>query len=249
MVCGSIYYNLKSNNSQRRLKTIYFLEILIKNCEISFHENLFTHHFCRTLLKILAKRRKKRFLIFNSLITSKKNRQNEIENRLLFFIQLWFDTFMIYYKNFKNIIDVYHKLRKEGVIFPLRNSRHQNFIKFKGQKSPIFESIENGLIYEEPNKLLCQKSYTVEELDSKNFSLYNSCTEFIRNNSNSKNPYQDDFFLNRNKNLRYEEKKKNRDIKAFKIFDEKEMKNLLDLVEGICEEKKEMEKIDGFLKR
>lgn len=157
---------------------------------------------------------------------------------------------MLYYKQFKNIIEVYHKLRKEGVIFPLRHPNNQKFIKFKGKKSPIFESIEsNGFIYEEPNKLLCQKSYTVQEIESENFCLYNSCTEFIRNNSNSKNPYQDDFFLKRNKNRERDMSEENARKGAFRVFDEKEMKNLLGLVEEIFKNEEEIKKLDGFLKR
>lgn len=121
VVCGSIYKNLLSKNSKRRLKTVYFMEILVKHVKIDFHLYLFTESFCKLILKILAKRRKKFLAILNGHISFKKRIQDEIENWLLYLIQLWYDTFMMRYDEFKNIIEVYHKLRKEGVLFPLRN--------------------------------------------------------------------------------------------------------------------------------
>lgn len=47
----------------------------------------------------------------------------------------------------------------------MRDPNSQNFIDFKGKKSPIFEAIEGGKIYEEPNKELCLKKYWVKALD------------------------------------------------------------------------------------
>lgn len=66
---------------------------------------------------------------------------------------------------YKSIIEVYKQLRKEAVIFPLRDSKNQFLINFNGKKSPIFETIESGHIYEEPNKKLTCKTYRVEELN------------------------------------------------------------------------------------
>lgn len=54
-IIKGIIKNLRSNESRRRLKTLYFLEILVKNCDISFHNNLFTKEFCKILMKILSK--------------------------------------------------------------------------------------------------------------------------------------------------------------------------------------------------
>jgi hypothetical protein len=250
VICGSIYYNLKSSNSERRLKTVYFLEILAKNSDPIFHVNLFTPHFCKVLLRILAKRRKKRFQFFNYLISSNKSRQNEIENRLLFLIQVWYDTFMLYNKEFFNILNVYKTLRKEGVIFPLRDPKNKDFIKFNGEKSPIFDNLDNnGFMYEEPNKLLCQKSYTVEEIESKNFSLFNSCTEFIRNTSNSKDPYRDDFFLKRKEFFERRKKEENLEQNANQNLNPQELKKLLQDIEELTHAEKEFCKLEGKLKR
>ena len=94
---------------------------MVKNAPLDFHIELFTDCFCKHILKILEKRRKKYFTYFNRYISSNKDRQLEIENRLLFLIQIWYDTFMLRYEIFKNIIEVYKTLREEGVIFPLRD--------------------------------------------------------------------------------------------------------------------------------
>ena len=55
---------------------------------------------------------------------------------------------MCYDDQFKGIMDVYRLLRKEGVLFPKREAKNQYIIQFDGKKSPIFEAIEGGNIYE-----------------------------------------------------------------------------------------------------
>ncbi len=72
---------------------------------------------------------------------------------------------MMHESEYKSIIEVYKLLRKEGVIFPLRDPKNQFLINFSGKKSPIFETIECGNIYEEPNKQLTKKIYKVNELN------------------------------------------------------------------------------------
>lgn len=62
---------------------------------------------------------------------------------------------------FKRILTVYRTLRQEGVVFPLRDASHAFLIEFDGAKSPIFETIEGGLIYEEPSKALHRRAYKV----------------------------------------------------------------------------------------
>ena len=80
--------------------------------------------------------------------------QREIEEKLLFLIQLWYDTFMLHEDEFGEVIAVYKELRAEGVVFPRREAAHQFLIDFAGRKSPIFEGIEGDRVYEEPAKTL-----------------------------------------------------------------------------------------------
>lgn len=79
----------------------------------------------------------------------------------MFLVQLWFDTFMLHESEFKLIVGVYKTLRQEGVVFPLRDANNQFLISFDGKKSPIFETIEAGHIYEEPSKTLKRRAYRV----------------------------------------------------------------------------------------
>ena len=72
---------------------------------------------------------------------------------------------MMHEPEYKSIIEVYKLLRKEGVIFPLRDPKNQFLINFNGKKSPIFETIESGNIYEEPNKQLTRRAYKVDEVN------------------------------------------------------------------------------------
>ena len=73
---------------------------------------------------------------------------------------------MMHEDDFKEIIKVYKELRKEGVVFPKREHENQFLINFDGTKSPIFETIENDRIYEEPCKSLKPENiYTVKTDD------------------------------------------------------------------------------------
>jgi hypothetical protein len=82
----------------------------------------------------------------------------QIENKLLYLIQLWSDTFAMHENEFKCIIEAYRTLRyegkpsktwadglvKTGVKFPERNFKDKFMIKFEGTKSPILEVLENN---------------------------------------------------------------------------------------------------------
>jgi len=54
----------------------------------------------------------------------------DIEDRLLYLIQLWADTFMMHMNDYKNIHDAYKLLRKEGVKFPDRDPNMKYMINF-----------------------------------------------------------------------------------------------------------------------
>lgn len=55
---------------------------------------------------------------------------------------------MMNFDEYKNIIEVYEKLRKEGVLFPLRNPNDKNTIHHPYKLSPIFDTVEYDYIYE-----------------------------------------------------------------------------------------------------
>lgn len=72
---------------------------------------------------------------------------------------------MCHEDEYKAIIKVYKQLRQDGVIFPMRDPNNQFLINFDGKKSPIFETIENGFIYEEPTKKLSRKKYVIANVE------------------------------------------------------------------------------------
>ena len=74
IVCGTIYFSLLSPDSRKRLKTIYFLELMVRDAPLEFHLELFTNSFCKHVLRILEKRRQKYFTFFNRYISSNKER-------------------------------------------------------------------------------------------------------------------------------------------------------------------------------
>lgn len=75
---------------------------------------------------------------------------------------------MLHENDYKEIVEVYKLLRKEGVVFPMRDPQSQFFINFSGKKSPIFESIEGHKIYEEPSKLISNHTYKVKDIKIEN---------------------------------------------------------------------------------
>lgn len=124
--------------------------------------------------------------MFYSLV-SKSALQQDIEDKLLYLIQLWYDTFMMHEDEFKEIIALYKQLRKEGVVFPPRDPSEKFMIQFKGTTSPIFETIEENKVYEEPTK---QFKATGSKMGNKDFisASYGNPTGGIGSSTNSKRP-------------------------------------------------------------
>lgn len=157
----SIVSNLKSKDKNKRWHSVLLVEYLVKNCSMKFHYELLGKPFCQTVMKILQKRRGMKPL-FNNLISKDYKIQTNIENKLQYLIQLWFDTFMMHEGEFKEIVGTYKQLRKEGVIFPQRDPNEAFMIKFTGTQSPIFQTMEENRIYEDPIKQLNpHKTYKV----------------------------------------------------------------------------------------
>lgn len=149
----SIISLLNSKEKYKRWYTILLIECLVKNCNMRFHYELLSKPFCKTILKILQKRRGVKQM-FNNLVSKDSHVQRQIEDKVLYLIQLWYDTFMMDEGEFKEIIGCYKTLRKEGVIFPQRDPNEAFMIKFTGTTSPIFQTVEANRIYEDPIKQL-----------------------------------------------------------------------------------------------
>lgn len=88
---------------------------------------------------------------------------------------------MMHEDEFKEIIKIYKDLRQEGVVFPKREAENQFLINFEGTKSPIFESIENNCVYEEPSKFLKPENiYAVKSDDLFGSKLSSKSSGFIQ---------------------------------------------------------------------
>lgn len=113
-VCKSILVILLNNNSKRLLLCIQMIEIISKNGDLNFHRYLATKKFAETFLKVLERKRGKGFK--HKFFTKElKKRWDQIEETLLYLIQLWADTFMMKEDEFPGFQIVYRQLRKEKV--------------------------------------------------------------------------------------------------------------------------------------
>ena len=162
IVASMIYQSFAKGKSDQRLRALRVVEFLTKNCDGFFHQFLLTKQLCELFLKMLEKRRGM-ITILNPLVSNKKQIQRKIEDKLLFLIQIWADTFMMHEDQFKPIMDTYKLLRKENVAFPARDPKNKNFVKFEGEISPVFDSVAEGQVYEETKKQLLCRTYKVKE--------------------------------------------------------------------------------------
>jgi len=71
--------------------------------------------------------------------TASRARRQTLENKILYLIQLWADTFMMYEDSFPHFLSVYRMLRKEGVVFPPRESNTRFMLSSMGLESPMFD--------------------------------------------------------------------------------------------------------------
>ena len=69
---------LQEGTGNERYRVILLVEYLSKNCGINYFRFLLETDFCEILLKILEKRRKK-FYIYNRLISGDKEKQTKVE--------------------------------------------------------------------------------------------------------------------------------------------------------------------------
>ncbi|KAL4445102.1 hypothetical protein ABPG74_018830 [Tetrahymena malaccensis] len=122
------------------LKGVQILETLVKNCNQKFHHDVDSKDFQDAILKLLERKRGKKGF-FKQIKQNNKNWE-VIENKVLYLIQLWYDTFMMHEGEYPNIMNNYKLLRKEGIKFPERDPNEMHMINFKGIKSPIFGLLE-----------------------------------------------------------------------------------------------------------
>jgi hypothetical protein len=93
------------------------------------------------LTKFLQRRKK------GGLINKLESKQLKVlrdrnEEQMLYLIQLWSDTFMMYEDRYPGFQQVYRTLRKEGVSFPSRDPNERMLMSSLGVDSPMFDYVE-----------------------------------------------------------------------------------------------------------
>jgi hypothetical protein len=102
------------------------------------------------LMKVLTSRRERTKKPKSSKPVDKLKIQ--VEDKILYLIQLWADTFMMHQEEFKNIHELYRILRKEGVKFPDRDPNEKFMMNFQGTISPIFLAMDENYIVPSNNQ-------------------------------------------------------------------------------------------------
>jgi len=126
------------------LNTLQLLETMCKNCNMRFLYELNNKKLVEALLKFLQRRRD-RSKYGTKAPKSSNPLKTDAEDKILYLIQLWADTFMMHQAEFRNIHDAYRNLRKDGVLFPERDPNQKFMINFQGQVSPVFLAMENNV--------------------------------------------------------------------------------------------------------
>ncbi len=81
-----------------------------------------------------------------------KARKEQAEQKALYLIQLWSDTFMMYEDKFPQFLSAYRLLRKEGVKFPARETSTRFMLSSMGLDSPMFDYLEQVSNSKSPGK-------------------------------------------------------------------------------------------------
>ena len=141
-----------------KIKSKYFalllIEIWSKNGDLRLHENLTNAKFLESFMILLKKRRGKSGIMIKKEKGENKIFKEKAEEKALYLIQLWADTFMMYQDRFAGVHQWYKQLRMEGVKFPERDPNERLMMEnLKGIDSPMFDFIEQTAGKEKPKDL------------------------------------------------------------------------------------------------
>lgn len=142
-VIRSLTKGLGKSSVKVVVNTLQLLETLCKNCNMRFLYELNNKKLVEAMLKVVVRRRDRAKYGTKASKTTNPLKI-EAEEKVLFLLQLWADTFMMHQTEFRNIHDAYRNLRKDGVQFPERDPNQKTIINFQGQVSPVFLAMEGG---------------------------------------------------------------------------------------------------------
>lgn len=93
-------------------------------------------------------------------------RREKTESQMLGLIQCWADTFMMEEDQYPGFQKIYRMLRKEGVVFPMRDPNIRMFMGNICQSSPMFDFVEEAVGREvNPGRLTDYKKRPQPEKD------------------------------------------------------------------------------------
>lgn len=130
-----------------KIKKKYFalclLEICSKNGDENLHEQVCKQKFLDTFMTLLKSRRGKKGILIKKEKGLNKVYKEWAENKALYLIQLWADTFMMHQDKFSGVHECYRLLRLERVEFPEREANERLLMEnLKGIDSPMFDFVE-----------------------------------------------------------------------------------------------------------
>ena len=71
-----------------------------------------------------------------------KEVRERVEEKILYLVQLWSDTFMMKEDQYPGFQHTYRQLRKENVKFPTRDPNERMLMSSLGVDSPMFDYVE-----------------------------------------------------------------------------------------------------------
>jgi len=146
---------MKKGKMKEKYHCLCLIEIISKNSSIKVHEELCKKKLIDTFMTLLKKRRGKAgILSIKSRKAKDRYYKEKSEEKCLYLIQLWADTFMMYQDKFKGVHDAYRQLRMESVEFPERDPNERMMMEnLKGIDSPMFDFVEQISGKERPKDL------------------------------------------------------------------------------------------------
>jgi hypothetical protein len=185
---------LRKGKIKSKYHALCLIEIISKNGNIKIHEPLTNKKFLDGFMLLLKRKRGKAGILAKKEKGTDKIYKEKAEQKALYLIQLWADTFMMHQDRFSGVHECYKQLRLEKVEFPNRETNERLMMEnLIGIDSPMFdfveqtagkerpkdlEEIKKERPYEEPDFDFIPENGVEEDIqafdDKEDFSTYNS---------------------------------------------------------------------------
>lgn len=145
---------MKKGKIKSKYLALCLIEVCSKNGDTKLHQQLCKKMFLESFLVLLKRRRGKAGLLNKKEKGMNKVFKEKAEDKALYLIQLWADTFMMHQDQYAGVHEAYRQLRKEGVVFPDRDPNERLMMEnLKGIDSPMFDFVEQTAGKAKPKNL------------------------------------------------------------------------------------------------